>query len=146
MKRALCIMITLSVAFLCACDFNAPLRKKMVDYYSKRENYSRLKGNVVSVKVKDDVQEISIEIDILTPEHDFPLNPKTNYCEFVIVNYAEEEKSISVGDEIEFSSAPMHFYNGHDLPVVSLEVGDVEIMTFDEGQARYLSWIEQTFD
>lgn len=146
MRKALCIMVILSIAFLCACDFNAPLRNKMVDYYSKTENYSALKGKIASIKINSDAQEISIEIDILTPGHNFPLNSKTNHCEFVIVNYTEEEKSISVGDEIEFTSAPMYFYNGHVLPVVSLKVGDKEITTFGEGQVRYLSWIKQTFD
>lgn len=146
MKRMLCIMIVISVLLMCACNFNGPLKSKMVEYYSNTENYSALNGTVSSVKIIEDSREILIEIDILTPEHEFPLNAATNLCEFVIVNYAEEEKSISVGDEIEFVSAPMYFYNGHHLPVVSLRVGETEIMTFEEGQSRYLSWINQTFD
>lgn len=146
MKKVLCIIVILSVVFLCACDYNASLRNKMVDYYSENENYSVLQGKVSSVKLQEDIREIHIMVDIVTPGHDFPLSPRTNLCEFVIVNYTEEEKSISVGDEIEFISAPMHFYNGHDLPIVSLKVGDSEIMTFEEGKDRYLSWVKQTFD
>lgn len=94
MKKVLCIIVILSVVFLCACDYNASLRNKMVDYYSENENYSVLQGKVSSVKLQEDIREIHIMVDIVTPGHDFPLSPRTNLCEFVIVNYTEEEKSI----------------------------------------------------
>jgi hypothetical protein len=139
----LCVLIGIIVA---RGGLNAPLRNKMVDYYSKNESYSVLQGKVSSVKIQEDIREIHIMVDILTPGHDFPLIPRTNLGEFVIVDYTVEETSISVGDEIEFTSAPMYFYNGHDLPVVSLRIGDTEILSFEEGKERYLSWVKHTFD
>ena len=53
--------------FLSACDFNAPLRNKVVEYYSDDDNYVRLTGIVVS-KTDDWI----LEINILTEEHNIP--------------------------------------------------------------------------
>lgn len=145
MKRMLVFFIALHVFFLCSCDINAPLRTEMVEYYSNTENHFILNGKVSSVDVDEEARQIIIEIDILTQNHSFPLNPKTGLCQFVIVNFTEEERNICVGEEIQFTSAPMYFYNGHCLPLLSLKVGDNEIMTIEHGKDRYLSWIKQTF-
>ena len=146
MKRMLAFLVALSISLLCACDVNAPLRTKMLDYYSNAENYSFLKGKISSVVVDEEERQIHLEIDILTPGHAFTSNPHTGLSQFIIVDFTEEERKLSVDEEVEFMSAPMYFYNGHVLPVVSLKVGDTEIMTFEEGRERYLLWIKQTFD
>lgn len=146
MKKTLILVIVLCVFFFSSCDVNAPLRTKMLDYYSDTEVYSVLYGKIVSVLVDEEARQMIVEIDILTQGHSFPLNPQTGLCQFAIVNFTEEDATICVGDDIEFTSAPMYFYNGHYLPLLSLKKGDTEIMTLEEGKERYMSWIKQTFD
>lgn len=139
MKKALSIILAFVFILLafCSCDFNAPLRKKMLEYYSDDGNYVELQGVVISPE--NDYGYM--EIDILTESHGFPLNAETGYGEFesgLVYN-------LNPGDEITFISAPMYFYNGHVLPIMALEKDDVVILAFEDGKSSYLAWIEESF-
>lgn len=145
MKKYLLLFITLILFILSSCDMNAPLRNKMIDYYSDNEVYSELYGRITSMEYSESAKEIVIEIDILTQNHSFPLDPQTGWCEFSIRTTSEGSLNIHIGDEIEFTSAPMYFYNGHRLPILSLKKGDETILEFEEGKERYILWIVETF-
>lgn len=138
MKKYVSILLLLSsIFFIVSCDYNAPLRKKMLEYYSDDNNYVELQGVVISPE--NDCGYM--EIDILTESHVFPLNAQTGYGEFesgLIYN-------LTPGDKITLVSAPMYFYNGHVLPVMALKKDDVVILTFEDGKSSYLAWIEETF-
>lgn len=141
MKKSVSILtliaLLISCMFLSSCDFNAPLRNKMLDYYSNNDNYVELQGIVVSPENSYG----RMEIDILTESHGFPLNAQTGYAEFEVSAIYE----LAPGDKITFVSAPMHFYNGHILPIMALEKDGVVLFNFEDGKESYLNWIEENF-
>lgn len=138
--------VAFSLVFIAlSCNPNAPLRNKMLDYYSDNEVYSDLCGKVISKNFNENTKEIIIEVDIKNQDHSFPLNTQTGLCEFVIVNSLDENIGIHPGDEIEFTTASMYFYNGHLLPIIALKKGDETIIEFEDGKASYISWINETF-
>ena len=132
------LMLVTFMILLTACDFNAPLRKKMIQYYSDDNHYYQLDGVIISIN------DIVLEIDILTENHVFPVNTN-GYQNFIVINAADWISDLSEGDEISFTSAPMHFYNGHYLPIISLKKGDTVYMTFEEGKKHYLNFIYTVF-
>ncbi len=139
MKKTLSTILTFVFILLafCSCNFNTPLRKKMLEYYSDDDNYVELQGSVIS----PENDRGYMEIDILTESHGFPLNAQTGYGEFesgLIYN-------LNPGDEITFISAPMYFYNGHVLPIMALKKDEVVILAFEDGKSSYLAWIEESF-
>lgn len=147
MKKICVLMILLvNTVLLSSCDFNAPLRNNMVDYYSENENYIELYGVIVSINIIESTKENILEIDILTENHNFPVNTKTGYGEFVIVNYDQYDFDLEANDEIIFKSASMYFYNGHYLPIISLEKSGEILLTFSKGKENYLKWIQKTFN
>ena len=129
-KKLIAIMLATFIILLFSCDFNAPLRKKMIKYH--------LDGVVISIN------DIILEIDILTPNHVFPINTN-GYQRFIAINADSYIVDLSEGDEISFTSAPMHFYNGHYLPIISIKKGDTVYMTFEEGKKLYLEFINTVF-
>lgn len=145
MKKIFLVVLVITLFILTACSINAPLKNKMLNYYSDNNVYSQLYGEITSVEYFEDAKEIVVEIDILTQGHSFPLNPETGLCEFSVVNISADILDISVGDEIEFTSAPMYFYNGHRLPIVSLSRGNKSIVEFEVGKEKYIRWINETF-
>ena len=124
------------------CTFNAPLRNKMLEYYSNDSNYEKLDGIIVTM---DNTVEPLLGIDILTENHEFPLNTD-GYQNFIIIGDGDWMDDLKVGDEISFVSAPMYFYNGHQLPIVSLEKDGQMYLSFERGKEEYLQWIQETFD
>lgn len=135
------LLMLLSVSFIVitACDYNAPLRNKMLDYYSENSNYQNLRGVVVGIE--DDI----LEIDISTENNEFSVNIN-EYQKFRGINYKDWICNIKEGDEVSFVTAPMYFYNGHILPIVSIEKEGQVYLSFDKGKEDYLQWIEETFD
>lgn len=145
-KTGFLSILLVIILLLSSCDFNAPLRNKMVDYYSENINYIELYGVIVSINIIESTQENILEIDILTENHSFPINTETGYGEFVIVSYDQYDFDLEANDEIIFNSAPMYFYNGHYLPITSLEKSGEILLTFCEGKESYLMWIKKSFN
>ena len=146
MKKILVLSFCLFCIFYhISCDFNAPLRNKMLNYYSNEENYVELQGEIKAIEYKSELDELFLEIDLIGDKHNFPLNEETSYGEFVLVYWSSYEFSLQENDIITFVSAPMYFYNGHNLPVVRLEKEEEEHLAFSEGHISYLEWIKETF-
>lgn len=146
MKKMISIVIVVSYAFLLSsCDFNGPLRNKMLDYYNKDDNYIELEGLVKNIEHHKDWDELVVQIEILTEEHQIPYINETNICEFVIVNWSKYSFKLEVDDCVVFVSAPYYFYNGHILPIVSLQQGECDCLSFEDGKGNYIDWIKDTF-
>ena len=138
MKRiVLSLILLVNMLFVGSCNFNAPLRNKMFDYYSNNDNYVELQGIVISPENSFG----RMEIDILTESHGFPVNAQTGYGEFESGAIYE----LTSGDKITFISSPMYFYNGHVLPIMALKKDDVVLLEFEDGKKMYLEWIEENF-
>lgn len=118
--------------------FDGILAKKMLEYYRDDNNYVELEGVIVSKDNKADV----LYIEITTENHDFStFNDKST--DFRI--YSETDVELNIGDTLKFISAPMYFYNGHRLPIISLEKDGEIYLTFEKGKSDYLNWIQKTF-
>lgn len=59
--------------------------------------------------------------------------------------YSDESIELSVGDQIEFITAPFHFYDGYHLPIVGLKKGDDTLLTFEDGKQNLLYWMNYEF-
>lgn len=140
MKKIMTVLLVICLMFLASCDFNAPLRNKMIKYYSNDENYVKLEGILVEI-----TEHKNLRIQITTEEHEFAMyEGETVY--FTVHNNEYLLQSLFVGDELVFISAPMIFYNGQEEPIIALEKGGKTYLSFEDGKASYLKWIEETFD
>lgn len=139
MKKLISFLLIFVMLFLSSCDvFGEKKRRRMVEYFSNDEHYAELSGTVASIEAP----YIRVNnIQVLTEIHDFPIYKTTDQEIFAIVNYKDLSFNINVGDEIVFTSAHMHFYNGHRLPIVELKRGEDVLLTFEDGKAAYLDWI-----
>ena len=145
-KLSLFLVAILSIFFLASCNFNEPLRNNMLDYYNKDNVYSELTGEIKSIKYKEGIDELFIEIELAEIKNDFSVNAVTGYGEFTIVNWSKYNFALEANDTIIFTSAPMYFYNGHILPIVALSKNEEIYISFNEGVSTYINWIQETFD
>ena len=129
----ICLLLVLST-----CDINKPLRTKMYTYYSNDNNYVILTGIVASKYDNGSVVGIKI-----TTENHTITRPKDNgiFVFYVYCTDIEDIDSLSIGDEIVFTTAAMYFYNGHILPIVSLEKEGEIYLEYEIGKANLLNWI-----
>ncbi len=149
MKKALILFVSLlCILSLVSCELlsNEPLRKEMLEYYNEDDNYEELIGEIKSTEYKDDIDELFLEIDLKTDNHDFSVNATTGYGEFTLVNQSNYRFDLELNDVITFSSATMHFYNGHVLPIISIEKNGEQLLSFSDGKENYINWIKETFD
>lgn len=144
-KISIYFICVLSIFCFASCDFNAPLRNKMLNYYSQDDKYLELEGTIVSTIIREDYNELFLEVELKREHSKFPCNADTGYNEFVLVFWSEQKYDLNVGDNIIFTSAPMYFYNGHYLPIVHIEKDEKEYLSFEVGKQNYLKWIEETF-
>lgn len=138
----LCVICFLS---LNACDFNAPLRNKMLDYYRQDDNYVQLQGRIKTIEYLKDIDELRVEIEIMDENHQFPYIGADRCGKFAIVNWSSYGFVLKEKDDIVFTSAPLYFYNGHIWPVVAIESDGEEYLPFSAGKDNYLNWIQKTF-
>ena len=146
MKRIIMLLSSFICIFaLASCNFNAPLRNKMLDYYSQEENYLQLNGRIMSLQYNEGNDELFLEIELNGDNHSFPTNAETGYGEFALVSWSMYDFSLQENDVVAFSSAPMYFYNGHVLPIVQLEKNGQEYLSLTAGINRYTEWIKNKF-
>lgn len=116
--------------------FNAPLRNGMIEYYSDDSNYINLDGVIVSIDY------CQWEIDITTEDSGITAEGPVKFDVMIDLDLLDE---MEIGDEISFVTAPMYFYNGHIWPIVAVEKDGKTYVSFEDGKAHYLHWIEKTF-
>lgn len=118
-----------------SCDINGPLRSEMLDYYSESKNYVSLEGEVIEIN--------EYYVVIRCEELKNYINYEDELCEYYI--YSEDIIELSVGDQIEFVTAPFHFYNGHRLPIVELKKDGNICLSFEEGKENLIDWVNTNF-
>ncbi len=140
MKKLIAILMCCLVPLISACDFlNGPYRKRMLEYYSVDSNYVTLTGKIVDI-----TYDCVLEIEILTEEHNFPTYGSSSMS-FQLYTSKASDYGLDIGDIITFTSAPEIFYDGHNLPIVSLSRGEEQFFTFETGKKEYLEWIREEF-
>ena len=139
----LCCCIFAIFLISCACS-DRILGNSMIEYYSDDSNYVQVEGTIMSVYQFPNTQECMYYIKINTEGHNFQMR-NDGTVPFEIYSDLEVDLELQEGDEIVFISAPMFFYNGHHLPIVSLEKDNISYLSFEKGKADYLDWITSAF-
>ena len=52
---------------------------------------------------------------------------------------------LQVGEEIQFTTVPFHFYNGHKLPIVELKIDENTLLSFEDGKENLIDWVNTNF-
>lgn len=131
---------------LCALNFNAPLRNKMLKYYQDDSHYVTISGIIKKIDYNQETDQLKLGIEIITKEHSFSNDVEFGYAGFVIVNYSLFDFELAVGDNVDFTSANARLYNGHRYPILSVKKEENLYLSFQEGKENYLNWIQTTFD
>lgn len=127
-------VVLLLITMLPVCS-RLILKNKMLDKYSDNQNYVSFSGKVVEVD--------GLVVIIQCKELNAYLSYEDDLCEYYI--HAEQVLDLKVGDEIQFTTVPFHFYNGHLLPIVELKISGDIILEFAEGKDNLLDWVNDAF-
>ena len=128
----LCLWVTL----LSACD-----RKKMLDYYSEKENYVDATGTVVHIKYNEDETALYLGFSDLS----YPFDDVTFKLvgeNLQIVREKGIDNKLELGDQIEFTSAPRYFGDGYVMPIVAIHVNGECLLDFEAGYTNLLDWLK----
>lgn len=137
MKRFTFVVMLLFIVFLYGCNpANKKLANKMLEKYSNEQNYVELSGMILEY----DENSVIIKCEglkLYIPYED-------EICDYYI--YSQETLDLNVGDIINFVTVPFHFYNGHKLPIVELEINGNTLLTFEEGKNNLIEWVNTSFN
>ena len=130
------ILISLLFVFLTGCNIsNQKLAKKMVEKYSDNQNYVTLIGEVIEFNENN--------VIIKCEELNDYINYEDELCDYYI--YSDQFMELQIGEEIQFTTVPFHFYNGHKLPIVELKIDGNTLLSFEEGKENLINWVNITF-
>lgn len=136
MKKFTILVIFLLVTFLFGCNIsNQKLAKKMIEKYSDNQNYVTLTGEVIEFNENNVIIKCEELNDYLSYEDEL--------CDYYI--YSDQFVELQVGEEIQFTTVPFHFYNGHKLPIVELKIDENTLLSFEEGKENLLDWVNINF-
>ena len=130
------LMVCLLVVLLAGCHLSDQiLAKKMIEKYSDNQNYVTLTGEVIEI----DGYHVTIKCEEL---NDY-ISYEDGFCAYLI--YSDQLVEVQAGEEIQFTTVPFHFYNGHRLPIVELKSNGNTLLSFEEGKRNLLEWVNATF-
>lgn len=136
MKKFTILVIFLLVTFLIGCNIsNQKLAKKMIEKYSDNQNYVTLTGEVIEFNENNVIIKCEELNDYISYEDEL--------CDYYI--YSDQFVELQVGEEIQFTTVPFHFYNGHKLPIVELKIDENTLLSFEEGKENLLDWVNINF-
>lgn len=136
MKKFTILVIFLLVTFLIGCTIsNQKLAKKMIEKYSDNQNYVTLTGEVIEFNENNVIIKCEELNDYISYEDEL--------CDYYI--YSDQFVELQVGEEIQFTTVPFHFYNGHKLPIVELKIDENTLLSFEEGKENLLDWVNINF-
>ncbi len=125
------LIVVISIISLSSCGV------VKIDYYSNRENYIVVTEEVSRIFFDESQSTVYLNFSELNVS--FQIVGKNA----LIVMERGILDRIKVGDSIEFITAPRYFGNGYSVPIVSITVGDEELLSFEEGYENYLEWLKQ---
>ena len=130
------IIFTLLILFLSGCNIsNQNLAKKMIEKYSDIQNYVTLTGEVIGINENNVIIKCEELNDYISYEDEL--------CDYYI--HSDQFIELQVGEEIQFTTVPFHFYNGHKLPIVELKIDENTLLSFEEGKENLINWVNTNF-
>ena len=136
-KRIFTFLVLFLLLFsLTGCNlFDKKLAERMIEKYSEDQNNVVFIGEVVEY----DGNDVIIKCEELKNY----LSYEDELCDYYI--YSTHSIELSVGEQIEFTTVPFHFYNGHKLPIVEIKKDGEIILSFNEGKDILINWVKTNF-
>lgn len=130
------ILIILLIVFLMGCNSsNQKLAERMIEKYSNNQNYVTLTGEIIEINENNAVIKCEELNDYISYEDEL--------CDYYI--YSEEFVELQIGEIIQFTTVPFHFYNSHKLPIVELRIDEDTLLSFVEGKENLIGWVNTNF-
>ena len=107
----------------------------MIEKYSNNQNYVTLTGEIIEINENNAVIKCEELNDYISYEDEL--------CDYYI--YSEEFVELQIGEIIQFTTVPFHFYNGHKLPIVELRIDEDTLLSFVEGKENLIGWVNTNF-
>ena len=111
-------------------DFEKMLEESLKEIRSG----SITKGVIANVSNGNIIIDLGLKYDGIMP-----------YSEYSDEIDANPEKELQVGEEIQFTTVPFHFYNGHKLPIVELKIDENTLLSFEDGKENLIDWVNTNF-
>lgn len=140
-KKSLFLLAICSLFSLNACTGALFVRQKLT-YYSDKSVYISSKGTVTYIGYNEERSVLYFSFSELQGPY------SDNTFKIVGDNLGIAQKrgidtKISVGDQIEFLSAPRYFGDGYVMPIVELSANGDKLLDFEEGYSNLLKWIKE---
>ena len=132
---AVLLVLCLWVTLLSACD-----RKKMLAYYTEKENYVSATGIVSHIKYSEDHSTLYLAFDDLS----YPFDDncfKVVGDNLQIIQENGIDSKCTLGQEVTFISAPRYFGDGYVMPIVAIYIDEECLLDFEVGYANLLDWL-----
>ena len=107
----------------------------MIEKYSDIQNYVTLTGEVIEINENNVIIKCEELNDYISYEDEL--------CDYYI--HSDQFIELQVGEEIQFTTVPFHFYNGHKLPIVELKIDENTLLSFEEGKENLINWVNTNF-
>ncbi len=134
-KRTVIIVLLCNFIMLTACA-------SYLKYYSNQENYINATGIVSHIKYGEDNKSLYLGFSELSPVLD-DTNFKIVGKNLLIVQEKGIDQKISLGDKVEFITAPKYFGDGYIMPIVALSVNGEVLLEFEEGYNNLIEWLKR---
>ncbi len=136
------VIITVFILLFCLLiTLPSCTSSKKTAYYSEVNNYIKATGTVTYMEYNENGDSVYFTFENLTPKFDDNCF-KIVGDNLTIVRKNDIDQKISIGDQIEFVTAPKYFGDGYVMPIVAISVNEDELLTFDEGYENWLEWIK----
>ena len=107
----------------------------MIEKYSEVRNYVTMTGEVIEINKNNAIIKCEELNDYISYEDDL----RDYYI------YSDQFVELQVGEEIQFTTVPFHFYNGHKLPIVELKIDVNTLLSFENGKENLIDWVNTNF-
>lgn len=132
---AVSLILCLVVTLFSACD-----KKKMLAYYTEKENYLDATGTVTFINYDEDSAALYIAFSDLSYAFDDTCFKFVGENLKVVQDKGIDEK-LALGKQITFTTAPRYFGDGYVMPIVALYIDGECLLDFETGYANLLDWL-----
>lgn len=134
--------VALAISLLCLLVFSTSCTaRKMKDYYSQKSNYVNATGIVTHISYNENRSALYLGFSNLNPQFD-DNSFKIVGDNLPIVQQNDIDEKIKIGDQVDFITAARYFGDGYVMPIVEISVNEEELLSFEDGFANLLKWLD----
>lgn len=110
---------------------------RMKAYYADMANFITGDATVKNIIYSEEYNEIVLWLYDTDPSYQSTtFGIKGNNVSVALENGILDK--VKIGDTITVTSAPRYFYNGYDMPIIGLSIGDTEILNIETGHQNLM--------